>query len=51
MAPGKLVGLLKAPYPVVATSYEKDPETGLVNLIHARFEKPADGAAPKKPKA
>lgn len=51
MAPGKLVGLMKVPYPVVATSYEKDPATGQVTLIHARYERPAEGAAPKKPKA
>lgn len=51
MAPGKLVGLMKVPYPIVATSFEKDPETGLVTVVHARYEKPAEGAAPKKPKA
>lgn len=50
MAPGKPVGLLKVPYPVVATSFEKD-DTGRVTLIHAHYDKPADGSAPKKPKA
>lgn len=50
MAPGKPVGLLKVPYPVVATSFEKDQE-GRVTVIHARYDKPADGSAPKKPKA
>lgn len=52
MAPGKLVGLMKVPYPIVATSYEKDRETGKVTVIHARYEKPAEEGAPiKKPKA
>ena len=50
MAPGKPVGLLKVPYPVVATSFEKD-QTGRVTVIHAHYDKPADGSAPKKPKA
>lgn len=51
LAPGKSVGLLKVPYPIVATSYEKDPATGLVTVVHARYDKPEDGSAPKKPKA
>lgn len=51
MAPGKPVGLMKVPYPVIAESFEKDPATGKVTLIHARYDKPADGSAPKKPKA
>ncbi|KAL6247443.1 Glutaminyl-tRNA synthetase [Rhinocladiella similis] len=51
MAPGKPVGLLKVPYPVVATSFKKDESTGLVTEIHARFEKPAEGEKAKKPKA
>lgn len=50
MAPGKPVGLLKVPYPVVAKSFEKD-DTGRVIRIHAHYDKPADGTAPKKPKA
>ena len=53
LAPGKTVGLMKAPFPITATSVEKDPATGDVTLIHATYEKPADGssAAPKKPKS
>lgn len=51
LAPGKSVGLMKAPCPITATSFEKDPATGNVTLIHATYEKPADGSAPKKPKS
>lgn len=52
LAPGKTVGLMKAPFPITATSFEKDPSTGDVSLIHATYEKPADdGSAPKKPKS
>ncbi len=51
LAPGKTVGLLKVPYPITATSFEKDPETGLVTCVHASYDKPDDGSAPKKPKA
>lgn len=51
LAPGKTVGLMKAPFPVTATSFEKDPSTGDVTLIHATYEKPADGSGPKKPKS
>ncbi len=51
LAPGKTVGLMKAPFPITATSFEKDPSTGDVTLIHATYEKPADGSAPKKPKS
>ena len=50
MAPGKSVGLLKVPYPVKATSFKKDEDTGLVTEIHAEYEKPAEGTAFKKPK-
>ena len=50
MAPGKPVGLLKVPYPVTATTVEKDPSSGKVTVVHARYEKPADGGPPKKPK-
>jgi glutaminyl-tRNA synthetase len=51
LAPGKLVGLMKAPFPITATSYEKDPETGRVTCVHAKYEKPEEeGAKPKKPK-
>lgn len=51
MAPGKPVGLLKLPYPVIATSFKKDETTGLVTEIHATFDKPAEGEKIKKPKA
>ena len=50
MAPGKQVGLLKVPFPVTATSFEKDPSSDKVTVVHARYEKPADGGPPKKPK-
>ncbi|KAL1969912.1 hypothetical protein VTN77DRAFT_7421 [Rasamsonia byssochlamydoides] len=51
LAPGKTVGLLKVPFPITATSYEKDPDSGLITCVHAKYEKPEDGSAPKKPKA
>lgn len=51
LAPGKTVGLLKAPFPITATSFEKDPTTGVVTRVHATYEKPAEGEAPKKPKS
>ncbi|KAL8878306.1 MAG: hypothetical protein Q9192_008481, partial [Flavoplaca navasiana] len=51
LAPGKSVGLLKVPFPVKATSFEKDESSGLVTAVHADYEKPEDGAtAFKKPK-
>ncbi|KAH8797353.1 putative glutaminyl-tRNA synthetase [Xylogone sp. PMI_703] len=51
LAPGKSVGLLRVPYPITATSFDKDPETGLVTCVHAKYEKPAEGQRFKKPKA
>lgn len=51
MAPGKPVGLLKVPFPVIATSFKKDEATGLVTEIHAKYDKPAEGEKIKKPKA
>ena len=51
LAPGKAVGLLKVPFPITATSVEKDPSTGNITLVHATYDKPADGSAPKKPKS
>ncbi|KAI1613072.1 glutaminyl-tRNA synthetase [Exophiala viscosa] len=51
MAPGKPVGLLKVPYPVIATSFKKDETTGLVTEIYARYDKPPEGEKIKKPKA
>lgn len=51
LAPGKTVGLMKAPFPITATSFEQDPYTREITLIRATYEKPADGSAPKKPKS
>ncbi|ODH49994.1 glutamine-tRNA ligase [Paracoccidioides brasiliensis] len=51
LAPGKTVGLMKVPHPITATSFEKDPETGLVTCVHAKYEKPEEGSPPKKPKS
>lgn len=50
LAPGKSVGLLKVPYPIIATTFETDPSTNLVTTVHAKYEKPADGEPVKKPK-
>lgn len=49
LAPGKSVGLMKVPFPIKATSFEKD-EAGQVTVVHATYEKPEEGAAMKKPK-
>ena len=51
LAPGKSVGLMKVPFPITATSFEKDPASGAVTLIRATYEKPSDASAPKKPKS
>ncbi|KAL9003918.1 MAG: hypothetical protein Q9188_003234 [Gyalolechia gomerana] len=50
LAPGKSVGLLKVPFPIKATSFEKDEGTGKVTTIHATYEKPEEGTTFKKPK-
>lgn len=50
LAPGKSVGLIKVPYPITATHFDTDPATGAVTCVHAKYEKPAEGAAPLKPK-
>ena len=50
LAPGKSVGLLKVPFPIKATSFEKDEATGLITVVHATYEKPEEGTAFKKPK-
>uniref|UniRef100_A0A093XP85 glutamine--tRNA ligase n=1 Tax=Talaromyces marneffei PM1 TaxID=1077442 RepID=A0A093XP85_TALMA len=47
---GTSVGLLKVPFPITATSFEKDSSSGLVTSIHARYDKPKDGTKFKKPK-
>ena len=49
LAPGKTVGLMKVPFPITATTFEKDDE-GRVTVVHARYEKPKEGTAFKKPK-
>ncbi|KAL8729403.1 MAG: hypothetical protein Q9181_005027 [Wetmoreana brouardii] len=50
LTPGKSVGLLKVPFPIKATSFEKDNSSGQVISIHATYEKPEEGTAFKKPK-
>ncbi|KAI9760232.1 MAG: hypothetical protein M1835_000214, partial [Candelina submexicana] len=50
LAPGKAVGLLKVPFPIRATTFSKDIETGRVTEVHATYEKPEEGTAFKKPK-
>ena len=50
LAPGKSVGLLKVPFPIKATSFEKDEASGKVTRVHATYEKPAEGTTFKKPK-
>ena len=49
LAPGKSVGLMKVPFPIKATEFEKD-DAGRVTVVHASYEKPEEGAAIKKPK-
>lgn len=44
------MGLLKVPFPIVATSFSKD-ENGLVTEIHADAVKPDAEGKIKKPKA
>ncbi|KAL1984925.1 hypothetical protein VTN96DRAFT_8584 [Rasamsonia emersonii] len=51
LAPGKTVGLLKVPFPITATSFEKDPQTGEVTCVHAKYEKPEDGSSTPLKKA
>ncbi|KAG5519892.1 hypothetical protein PMAC_000169 [Pneumocystis sp. 'macacae'] len=38
LAPGKLVGLLKVPFPIRAISYTTDPVSGLVSQVKAVYE-------------
>ena len=49
LAPGKSVGLLKVPFPITATTFERDATSGLVTLIRATYQKPVDGEPFKKP--
>ena len=51
LAPGKTVGLMKVPYPITATTVDKNSDTGLVTAVHAHYEKPIDDDLPKKPKS
>lgn len=48
LAPGKSVGLFKAPAPVTCTSFTKDPTSGQVTEIRVNLE---DAATAKKAKA
>ncbi|OCF36927.1 glutamine-tRNA ligase [Kwoniella heveanensis BCC8398] len=48
LAPGKSVGLFKAPFPVTCTSFSTDPATGKVTEIRCRLE---DSGTAKKAKA
>ncbi|KAI9873461.1 MAG: hypothetical protein M1830_000378, partial [Pleopsidium flavum] len=50
LAPAKAVGLLKVPFPIKATTFTKDPNTGLVTEVRASYEKPEEGTTFKKPK-
>ena len=50
LAPGKTVGLIRVPFPITATHFDKDPATGAITCVHAKYEKPAEGAAAPKPK-
>lgn len=50
LAPGGSVGLLKVHFTITATGFETDPTTGLVTLVHARYDQPDEGAKFKKPK-
>ena len=50
LAPGKTVGLLKVPFPITATSVQKEETTGTILAVHATYEKPTEGSALKKPK-
>lgn len=51
LSTGGSVGLLKVPFPITATSCEKDPATGLVTAVRAKYNIPDEGATFKKPKA
>lgn len=51
LAPGKPVGLLRVPYPIVVTRYDKNVATGQITKIYASYMRPAEGEKFKKPKA
>lgn len=50
LAPGKSVGLMKVPFPIKATTFEKDESTGSITTVHATYERPTDDTPFKKPK-
>ena len=51
LAPGKAVGLMKVSFPITATSFDKDAESGAITCVHAKYEKPSEeGSAPKRAK-
>lgn len=50
LAPGKATGLLKVPFPIKATTFDKDESSGLITAVYATYEKPEEGATFKKPK-
>ena len=50
LAPGKTVGLLKVPFPITATSVQKEESSGAIIAVHATYEKPEEGITPTKPK-
>ncbi|KAJ5083697.1 hypothetical protein N7456_013124 [Penicillium angulare] len=43
--------LAPGPLPHHSDSFREDPTTGVVTCVHAKYEKPEEGAAPKKPKS
>ncbi|MCJ1313593.1 hypothetical protein MMC25_007272 [Agyrium rufum] len=51
LAPGKSVGLLKVPFPITATSVEKDPSSGIVTVVHAHYDIPPEGESMRRPKS
>ena len=50
LAPGKAVGLLKVPFPIIATDFEKDAE-GCISKVIAKYVEPDENGKFKKPKA
>ena len=47
LAPGKTVGLLKVPFPITATTVEKQESSGAIVAVHATYE---EGGTPPKHK-
>ncbi|KAG0235508.1 hypothetical protein BGW42_005121 [Actinomortierella wolfii] len=47
LAPGKMVGLMNVPHPITCTEVIKDPATGEIKELRARYE---NGEGVKKPK-